>query len=357
MNNYLITLTPLGKYFFGGDMTFQVENNKTHNDEFASYIIKSNKFPQQTSLLGMMRYLLLTKSTEVFSKEMDRILNPCAANDLIGKNSFMVNENHDCNRFGKIESLSPCFLMKDNTVYLPVPKDFGLNPIFGKTAWTCTYNGYPVTVPEMASYNPKEYKEQLYINTETGETVKEGDIFHEDTRIGIRKSHDGRSGDKGFYKQISYRMAKGFCFSFTVQADVDLSGCSSEIVSLGGDGSKFLLKAARIQNNMPMPDYSILAQPKVVLLSDSFITMTDMEKSIFHISDTKPFRFIKSTTSTKNYTIMSGDAKRSAKFHLYGKGSVFYFNNEDDADEFITKLKEKKEFIQIGYNIATKINK
>lgn len=370
MNNYLIKLTPLGKFFFGSDMTFQVGNDEKdkYNSEFASYIIKSNKFPQQTSLLGMMRYLLLTKSPEVFSKEKDRITDTNAANELIGDKSFTVNfTGHELNVFGKIDSLSPCFLMKDYSIYLPVPKDYGLDPVFMKEVQdcpeseqkkpesTCVYNGKKIVVPEMEKYNPKDFKEQLYVNVATGETIAESSIFREDTRIGIRKSHDGRSGEKGFYKQISYRLEKGFCFTFMVRTGFDLSGCGSEIVSLGGDGSRFLLDAAPLAKDMQMPDYSKLPEtdgnvPKVVLLSDSFITMKDMEKSIFHIAGTVPFRFIRNTTSTGSYNIISREAERSGRYHLYGKGSVFYFDTEADAAGFLKELEDKKEFGQIGYN-------
>ena len=54
MNKYIITLTPTGKFFLGGDMTFALggEDNKRFDEQFSSYIIKSNYLPQQTSLLG-----------------------------------------------------------------------------------------------------------------------------------------------------------------------------------------------------------------------------------------------------------------------------------------------------------------
>ena len=69
MSKYIIKLIPTGRFFFGGDMTFtigkQKETDKSkgekdsyqiYNEEFSSYIISSLKFPQQTSLLGMLRF-------------------------------------------------------------------------------------------------------------------------------------------------------------------------------------------------------------------------------------------------------------------------------------------------------------
>lgn len=50
--HYLITLTPMDWFFFGGERT--LDDGKS-----ADYISHSNKFPQQSALLGMIRYQLL----------------------------------------------------------------------------------------------------------------------------------------------------------------------------------------------------------------------------------------------------------------------------------------------------------
>ena len=77
-------------------MTFEVgdKSNKDYNSKYSSYIIESNKFPQQTSLLGMLRYLLLTKSPKVFSVDENRITNKADAANIIGQASFSVIPNH-----------------------------------------------------------------------------------------------------------------------------------------------------------------------------------------------------------------------------------------------------------------------
>ena len=141
MSKYLIKLKPIGKYFFGGDMTFEVgdKSNKDYNSKYSSYIIVSNKFPQQTSLLGMLRYLLLTKSPEVFSLVKNQITNKSDAANVIGQASFSVMPDHKLDekqdsRFGKIVSIGPCFLLheyskEDGLVeeyFLSAPKDYQL---------------------------------------------------------------------------------------------------------------------------------------------------------------------------------------------------------------------------------------
>lgn len=366
MNKYLIRLAPLGKYFFGGDMTFQVgkdtdETYKAYNESYSSYIIESSRFPQQTSLLGMMRYLLLTKSSDVFSMQRNRIISREKASDLIGRSSFRV-VNPSCyakNNFGQIHAIGPCFLVKEGEYYLPVPKDYKLEICF-QNAKTASYNGRELRVPEIANYNPKDHNDDFYFNTSTGEVVKGNDIFIKDTRIGINKNYRGKSDENGFYKQISYRLADGYCFGFVVDTTFDLDLCRSEIVSLGGDGSRFSLSAVRLaETDSGLPSYQKISEKlnaiapfcRVVLLSESLIDPNWIDTCVFSITDTVPFRFLQtSVETTKDYSILSKDATRSVKYHLYRKGSVFYFEGKEQAEAFSKAIAERGDFHEIGYN-------
>ena len=71
MSKYQITLTPIDKCCFGGDMTFMVGNKEDDefNEKFSSYIIRSSLFPQQTSLLGMLRFFVLRNAGEKVFKD------------------------------------------------------------------------------------------------------------------------------------------------------------------------------------------------------------------------------------------------------------------------------------------------
>lgn len=363
MNKYLIRLTPLGKFFFGGDLIFPVGSNEKDpdNEKFSSYIIESNKFPQQTSLLGMMRYVLLRMHPEVFSTQEDRITAPDKASKLIGTKSFSVNEHHTLNDFGKLIALHPCFLIKEDTVFLPLPKDYDLKPDFTKNIALGVYNGCYIQVPEIRGYNPKDFRERRYVNSKTGDLISEDSIFQKDIRIGISKSFDGKSkdGDKGFYKQISYRLKDNFCFAFVAETNCVLSQDSSEIVSLGGDSSKFLLTASLLPDkdvsDLEYPQissYKASGKTRVILLSDAFITKSDLVKSCFQITDTVSLRFLKTSIETKSYNVVGREVKRSCKYQLYERGSVFYFDCEHDAENFISYMEAKQEFKQIGYNVG-----
>ncbi|MDR1553105.1 MAG: hypothetical protein LBS69_06555, partial [Prevotellaceae bacterium] len=126
----LITLTPVGSYYFGGEHSFTVGKKEDDNNDLASYIVESNLFPQQTSLLGMLRFWILRNDELAFNLATNRIANEQRANELIGKSSFCANEERN---FGKIKGLGVCFLQKNGKAVLPTPLDYGLNVDFSKS--------------------------------------------------------------------------------------------------------------------------------------------------------------------------------------------------------------------------------
>lgn len=361
MSKYLITLKPLGKYFFGGDMTFQVgiDEKSKFNEAFSSYIIASNKFPQQTSLLGMMRYLLLTQSPEVFSQDRNRIIDQSKATDLIGGESFKVLIGHsNTNDFGKIKALGPCFLRKGEEAVLPVPKDYRFGISFSKNeSSSAYYNARALSLPTVEGYSAKERYDVLYIGLNSGTIYKEEEIFQKDSRIGINKNYKGRSDTKGFYKQISYRLKDNFHFAFVVECDFDLKACQNEIVSLGADGSRFSLSATLLSESgieLAYPKDSlkkVTGGSRVILLSDTLLNVADLASVRFSITETIPFRFLCTNVETRNYNILGGDVKRvQERYYLYERGSVFYFADETAAAAFGALVNDKQEFRQIGYN-------
>lgn len=388
MSKYLIKLKPLGKYFFGGDMSFEVgDKSKDYNSKYSSYIIESNKFPQQTSLLGMLRYLLLTKSdTTVFSVDENRITNKDNAAKIIGQASFSVTENHELASFGKIISIGPCSLLceerKDGKLtkeyFLVAPKDSQFIVSFDGSI-DAYYNGNMLKVPsisyedkkeqpdgvekiEIVKYSSKAVLDTIYISGNGSTIKKEDEIFIKDTRIGINKSYEGKTShdDKGYYKQVSYRLKDSFSFAFVAEVDFDLSGCQNEIVSLGADGSEFSLSASLLSDEFQTPHYPdgitlVKGAYRVILLSDSLLDSEDIKKACFNISESIPFRFLVTDVKCENYNVLGGKVKRSEKkYYLYEKGSVFYFENEDLANDFVKLVEGKDEFHQIGYNYCEK---
>ena len=376
MSKYLITLEPTGKFFFGGEMTFQVGDNEKDkfNQQFASYIIESSKFPQQTSLLGMLRFLLLKKS-DLFDLNSNCIKdhnNPKLA-DLIGKSSFMVGKKDG---YGRIRSISPCFLMRGKEKVIILPKDCGSE----KDKWGIKrivlsdkayhYNGREIGIEKIVRQrNEKDKEGPLWIAKDGldmwywdgKKLLKEDDIFIKDQRIGINRNIEtGKTQDNALFKQVNYRLADGYCFAFYADIDsIDISEYENEIVSVGADSSQFKLK---IEGPIKDEDLVTTAIPteyqpqlegaygKIVLDSPSFITDDLLSNACFSITETIPFKFMKTTIKTNDYSRLGRKISHSDRYELYQTGSVFYFRTEEDLKGFKTGVEERMDFRNIGYN-------
>ncbi|MCS4454093.1 hypothetical protein JTT00_01775 [Clostridium botulinum] len=56
MSKYLVKLKPVDSFFFGGEKVFDFYDGKK---PLKNNIVKSREFPQQTSILGMIRKEIL----------------------------------------------------------------------------------------------------------------------------------------------------------------------------------------------------------------------------------------------------------------------------------------------------------
>lgn len=367
---YLITLTPTGKFFFGGDMTFAVNGKET---DFTSYIIRSNKFPQQTSLLGMLRFLILRNNNYVFDNEKRTITKHAEAINLIGPKSF-VNSGIRGD-FGKIIDIYPCFLQKDGTSIRSLERDCKYKVSFGDTNGVTNHRD-SLNVPLVEGYDSKDGISSLYLvdNVE----VPESDIFVEDVCNGINRDIiTGKTEDNALFKQISYRLNPKlyqyekpdydnkrkrkkdtdnndiftlcqYCFAFYAKVDLDdFASYSGQIVQVGGDNSQFVIGI----KECTVPQSDECKGKKVVLLSPAYLTKEDLADVRFAITDTVPFRCMTTETkSVQSYNKRNKMYGYTKALSLYDKGSVFYFQDEDKAEIFTQKLKSHADFYQIGYN-------
>lgn len=373
----------MGRFFFGGDMAFSYNDQKP---EFSSYIIHSNKFPQQTSLLGMLRFLILRNDEQVFDSEKQEIRDnqKDQATLLIGPKSFMVNGTRG--DFGKIKSLGPCFFQakKDEqwTDLEITPKDelkeykekddeWGkpLNVDFSGCSQEKTHaviNGKKVDVPNM-NYNAKGNYPTCYQHGNV--VIKENDIFKEEITNGIdRDIETGKVDDNALFKKISYRLKDDFLkdgslkdvFRFAFYAEVELDGFekySGQLVSVGGDSSQFVIGIEKCPEEEK--EEQLGCGKRVILTSPSYLTKEDFKKEggeqlvRFAITDTMPFKCMQTTTKeVKTYNKSNTKYKYdySTQYFLFVPGSVFYFKTEEDAEAFADRIKSHADFHQIGYN-------
>lgn len=357
MSKFQITLTPVDKFFFGGDMTFQVGNNEEDefNSQFKSYIIKSSMFPQQTSLLGMLRFLILRNAGKDVFKD-GKIVDKSKARDLIGGRSFMVGNDND---FKTIKGLNHIRIRKTENGQTT---DLEFAPLFKELSFEKaslgSYNLYDICIPSLSKdeYDAKKGTEVAL--TDGVKSIKLDDVFVEDRRVGINRDiKTGIVDDGALFKQLSYRFSKkkaNYCFVFDAEIEdsVPFESYSGQVVTVGGDNSQFVIgitKEVKTNNSIKPFDKAIW------LLSPTLLTRAEARTAKFAVTKLMPFRFLTEREDNRedddrSYHILNSKLKRSKRFELYASGSMFYFEDEEQKQKFISAIESKKEFRQIGYN-------
>ena len=371
MSKYQITLTPVDKFFFGGDMTFTVGLKETKkkwdelterekkeisfNTQYSSYIIQSSMFPQQTSLLGMLRFLILRNAGNDVFKD-GHIVDKAKAKELIGERSFMVNNNND---FKAIKSLNHVRIRKTANGQT---SDLEFAPLFKELSFTDasvgSYNLGDICIPSLSKDDYDAKKGFNIMLTDGKDKYKLEDVFVEDRRVGINRDiKTGIVDDGALFKQISYRFSNkkaDYCFVFDAEVDdtIPLETYSGQVVSVGGDNSQFVIGISKNgKANENLESY----EKAVWLLSPAFLTRAEARIAKFAVTRLMPFRFLTDREDNKEndnrtFHILNSKLKRSERYELYAPGSVFYFDTEEQKQEFINVLESKKEFRQIGDN-------
>lgn len=336
---YLLGLKPLGSFFFGGEVTFG-------DGENINYLVKSNFFPQQTTVLGMLRkelliqkgYLQITNKREILKADKTEV------EALIGPESFDITKADQ--DFGVINKISPVLLYKADSswkksFFSVAPKDFGLE--FVKVPGRASFNlNQKEHVPFMKNYNPKKGLAEFLING-VCEPIPLGEMFMPVERIGITKGDKGTTEEKGLYKQTAYRLKESFAFACI--ADIADSGfrLQDSLVFMGGERSAFKLTV----NDWDKSFEDIFAaspdNKRAVLLSDAYVKAEIYDYCDFALTETIDFRNIK--TSTGNYRFAKGKSKHT----LLKRGSVLYPGSGNMA--VIKNLMTQNNLNKIGYNI------
>ena len=196
MTDYLVTFRPLGDYSFGSDRRFSfVGKNNYSEDEYAPYFIRTNRVPEQSTVFGMIRYLILVSNGIQLNQDFQYDENTRdKIKALIGEKSFSLNGG--VQSFGKLEKISPIFLRK-NSKEVVIPNPFNnkqgregidqFEPIILEEEITLPTSFGEIALPKSKEYNPKEGYGDGYYNINTGclEGIK--DIFMTKVATGVRR--------------------------------------------------------------------------------------------------------------------------------------------------------------------------
>ncbi|MBF0376404.1 MAG: hypothetical protein HQK72_02870 [Desulfamplus sp.] len=347
MTNYLIKLTPLSPFFFAGEKNFG-------DGENANYFAKSNTFPQQTTVLGMLRKEILIQNSNVY-KESGKYSDDekSQIKELIGDSFTLPDADKfpsSSNNFGAIKKISPLFLAKHCDYFISTPKDHDFVYEPKKQAKSCL-NQTKAIIPLLKNYKPKDGLPDSFISPYLiGTPIKFSHVFKAFVKVGNAKDKS-EDDDNKFFKQKFYTMTKGYCFALFAEIDCHIKDSIVElkdsIVFMGGDNSSFKMNVETFEKDDQTFEELFISEAtkedkKITLLSDTLVSEDIYDCCEFAITETMDFR----TIAMENGRF----SKRADKYTMLKRGSVFFIDSKENRQKLEEKLKNPK-LEQIGYNI------
>lgn len=344
MPNYKIKITPLEYFFFGGEK---------HNEELkTNYFVESQNYPQQTTILGMLRYLLLQEKNLLGGRSLPKAKQE-KAKELIGEESFKYSKGND---FGKIKSISPLYFTKKDKNYFFAPMDIKFD-LIDEFQLKCS--------SDKKLYNSKDHYNlitQYLISEDFKDIVKLSEIIKDIEVVGNEKGEKGKTKENTYYKQNMKRIEKGW--SFVVDAQIDLKLDDKDyVIPFGGEKCLFQISISDSDAfSATYPEKHYRNNKFCILcLSDCFLEGKAVKELDFAVNDYVSFRNFRSKINTSNFYALKKEKDinesviRSSRYQLLKRGSVLYFNCKNERDTMATKI-EKDSSTTIGFNKILKNN-
>lgn len=343
MSRYKVTLKPIDSFFFGGEQTFD-------NGISQSFIARSNRFPQQTALLGMVRYQLLKQEgllsvpgKRLTEAEMQKV------NKLIGGFSFSIDSQQEL-EYGKIIGLSTVFIQHRNKILLSVPYTFGTRLTFSSDNVRMCVGGNVVdTVPQLTvEDNQFDYynNPDRFVDDE-GSLYCDKELYQSSTQIGIIKAQDGDDNNDGFFKQEMLRFKDiNTCFAFFLDLEEGIT-LDNDIVFIGAQRSCFKMIVEKCDEYLFVPDHP---EGSLLICSPTYVSDIDAlnDCCLFHWTRSLPFRNI---IHAENGKLKSGPVaynRYTAVCAFLQPGSVLFYKKEKIKQ--MEQILFNSNLIKIGYN-------
>jgi CRISPR-associated protein Cmr3 len=301
----LITLKPLTPFFFG--------YNETFGKKGTNYYVKSALFPQQSAILGMLRREILVQLGFLTRKIQDEWVDLEFSNEAkkyVGSGKF---KNFDDEiDLGKIKSISPVFLVKNDEFYFLVPDI--------KKAIKKIQNEYFIDFGEKG-YKGFDFVVKHYKN--------DGKYQLKDVFIPYEMSGNSKKDEMdSFYKKIAYKL-NDFEFAFLIDCDIDIK---DSVVKLGADSSMFKMNIKDVNfsfDDIEITKYFDCDEKVYLVVGDSYIKNLNAD---FGITKEITFKSIKHYAKGKKQKFKKYDS-----VNLYAKGSLF-INFKNSLKEFPKKI-------------------
>jgi CRISPR-associated protein Cmr3 len=332
MKRYLLTLTPLSDFFFGGEYTFGADEERK---EGSRYRAVSRRFPSQSAIVGALRRAVLIEagcmSLHKRGEWVDRRgkkgtpdSNYDEAVRLCGSEPFSYERGIE---MGILKSFSPLLIRQGEHFYIPAPPDMGLQPLEGggrallgdrslEPAWSFT------------GYDPKKGIKHKLLGDDGTKTDYEK-FFEKVSTVGIKKSRTGKTEENAFFIKESWKFKDKAHFAFFLESSEALPFEKTQIF-LGADRSAFLLQAVESDDDPTVRFAKYIpsnGKSRLVTIGETILTPEATEHCRFILGERVRQRTI---ISNKN-----GKFGKSVPFFRYEPGSVLY---TDEPEKLTEKL-------------------
>ena len=357
MGTYLAIMTPEAPYTFSTDQKSKYANAKDGSTGKESYYITSNLFPEQTTLWGMMRLLLLEQAGKVKSDfnydgdELEKIRN------LIGEESFKFESPKEQD-FGKLKSISPVFLCETdkngNIQYIVKnPMCNTSKECFEALAMektdVCTDFG-TISMPE--KFDAKEGAAGGYVNLHTKKFYDNDGLFISVVQAGNQKNENGKlkkkdRNDGAFFRRVRYMLknegstVRSFAFFVEVADDVKLS---SDLVTVGAGKNVFSIRFIENAEDLTeqLKKWGKTEKNRWGYALSDIVVRGLPEYKDFAIVSMRTMRNLETKSYKEHHSYHERFSRRKYRVLLIERGSVFF------GDSF--KPAEDKNLEKLGYN-------
>ena len=357
MTKYRITFTPMEPYFLGNEKTFKYPGQENDGKYGNLYFIRSEQTPSQSTLLGALRYMLLSVKRPDFSYTAEEMKLNAAA---VGSAGFDIS-SPVVQDFGAIRKLSPVYITCGSKVLIPAPLDHNTGAAMdGDTEKYAPFSDYAeMTTPYGKKLYARDYDskkgiaEDKYLDLDSHAVVDGSDIFLKTVRIGINRAAE----KKGLFKKEFCSLADGY--SFAVDAEIDESILSDNAAAVINSGTTVYLGQNKSVFSV---SFSTADESIEDLVKESLKEYRHEQGSMIYVlGETMAFKDMYEGTlwanvTVRDYRAYKRDLSRGGKvekgsnlYRLIRAGSVFL---AEEPDEWINRLKAADGYEnaeQIGY--------
>ena len=332
MKQYLVKITPQEPYFFGNERSYKYPDCKNGGQLSSKYFIKSEKTPAQSTIAGMMRYILLPVKKADFAAytDEDKLKNAAA----VGEESYLYGKEGQS--FGLIKEISPVFIINGEDFLVPAP----FNHIPGEKTYTPFSKYKSAKTPDgeflyTEEYNPKNGIFSGYMRVPDGKIFEEKDVFLYETRTGT----NSKSVTEALYKRQYVNLKSGFSFGVYVTLE-DNAAPQDMYVFAGQKKAVFSVSFTLQENTICDKVKPLLRKGEIYCLGDAFIKSEVCKTALFSVIKTRDYRGF----ATSGGKVSKGECL----YKTICAGSIFIPRNRT----MLIQMFDNPGAGKIGYNIT-----